>query len=139
MRAIFAGTPEFARVALAALHAAGHDIVAVFTQPDRAAGRGLTLAQSPVKQEALRCGLLVVQPQSLRSGKPGAQDAMALLKQLRPDLMVVAAYGLLLPKRFWTFRVWDASIFMHPYCRAGGGQHRFSARWRRATPKRESP
>ncbi|MFZ9480671.1 MAG: methionyl-tRNA formyltransferase [Burkholderiaceae bacterium] len=98
MRLVFAGTPEFARVALVALHAAGHDIVAVFTQPDRAAGRGLTLAQSPVKQEASRCGLLVVQPQSLRSGKPGAQEAVALLQQLQPDLMVVAAYGLLLPQ-----------------------------------------
>lgn len=97
MRLVFAGTPEFARAALSALHAAGHDIVAVFTQPDRASGRGLMLSQSPVKERALQLGLPVVQPVSLREGKPGADEARALLQSLAPDVMVVAAYGLILP------------------------------------------
>lgn len=98
MRLVFAGTPEFARVALSALYQAGHEIVAVLTQPDRASGRGLSLAHSPVKQEALRLGLTVLQPTSLRDDKPGAQETKAALQTLAPDVMVVAAYGLLLPQ-----------------------------------------
>ncbi|WVN41814.1 methionyl-tRNA formyltransferase [beta proteobacterium MWH-UniP1] len=98
MRLVFAGTPEFARRALTALHQAGHDIVAVLTQPDRVSGRGLTLSMSPVKSEALRLGLPVFQPQSLRQGKPGAQETKEALSALSPELMVVAAYGLILPK-----------------------------------------
>jgi methionyl-tRNA formyltransferase len=66
MRVIFAGTPEFARSALAALHEAGHDIVGVLTQPDRQAGRGMKLQASAVKQFALSKGLAVVQPHSLK-------------------------------------------------------------------------
>ncbi|MBU3724581.1 MAG: methionyl-tRNA formyltransferase [Burkholderiaceae bacterium] len=97
MRLVFAGTPEFARVALAALSQAGHEILAVFTQPDRPKGRGLDVVQSPVKQEALRLGVNVLQPQSLRQGRPGAEEAKAALRTLGPDLMVVAAYGLILP------------------------------------------
>ena len=65
MRLVFAGTPGFARLALTALHQAGHVIVAVLTQPDRVSGRGLELSMSPVKREALRLGLAVLQPQSL--------------------------------------------------------------------------
>lgn len=98
MRLVFAGTPEFARHALTALHEAGHDIVMVLTQPDRAAGRGLSMSLSPVKQEALRLGLPVLQPVSLKIDQPGAQEAKSELRRLQPDLMVVAAYGLLLPK-----------------------------------------
>ena len=93
MHIIFAGTPEFARVALTALHAAGHTVAAVLTQPDRPAGRGMKLKASPVKQEALRLGLPVLQPASLKT--PEAQDA---LSALNADLMVVAAYGLILPQ-----------------------------------------
>lgn len=98
MRLVFAGTPEFARLALTALHQAGHDIVAVLTQPDRVSGRGLELSISPVKREALRLGLTVLQPMSLREGRPGRDEAMAALSALKPELMVVAAYGLILPK-----------------------------------------
>lgn len=98
MRLVFAGTPEFARLALTALHQAGHEIVAVLTQPDRVSGRGLALSMSPVKREALRLGLPVLQPQSLRQGRPGADQAMQELSALAPELMVVAAYGLILPK-----------------------------------------
>ena len=93
MHIIFAGTPEFARVALTALHAAGHTVAAVLTQPDRPAGRGMKLKASPVKQEALRLGLPILQPVSLKT--PEIQDA---LSALNADLMVVAAYGLILPQ-----------------------------------------
>ena len=93
MHIIFAGTPEFARVALTALHAAGHTVAAVLTQPDRPAGRGMKLKPSPVKQEALRMGLPILQPVSLKT--PEIQDA---LSALNADLMVVAAYGLILPQ-----------------------------------------
>ncbi len=102
MRIVFAGTPRFASEALVALHQAGHEIVAVLTQPDRQSGRGLVLSQSPVKQAALALGLRVLQPMSLREGKPGAEEAVVTLKTLAPDLMVVAAYGLILPLRVLT-------------------------------------
>ena len=101
MRVIFAGTPEFARSALAALHTAGHDIVGVFTQPDRPAGRGMKLQASAVKQLALQLGLPVVQPHSLKlDGKypDGARLAKEFLDAAQADVMVVAAYGLILPQ-----------------------------------------
>lgn len=101
MRLVFAGTPEFARVALAQLHAAGHDIALVLTQPDRPAGRGMKLQPSAVKHFALEHQLTVAQPASLRlDGKfpQQAQAAQALMTQARADAMVVVAYGLLLPQ-----------------------------------------
>lgn len=97
MRIVFAGTPDFARAALLALHQAGHDIVAVLTQPDRPSGRGRVLVPSPVKELAQKLGLQIMQPESLRIGKPGAEEAHAKLRLLAPELMVVAAYGLILP------------------------------------------
>jgi len=103
MRLVFAGTPEFARVALDALLAAGHDIDLVLTQPDRPAGRGLKLTPSPVKQAAQAAGIEVIQPRSLRLDGPYPDDAArardALLR-VTPEVMVVAAYGLILP--CWT-------------------------------------
>ena len=101
MRLIFAGTPEFARVALEQLHAAGHDIVLVLTQPDRPAGRGLKLQPSAVKQFALDHSLNLAQPRSLRlDGKfpEDAQDAREAMAAAQADAMVVAAYGLILPQ-----------------------------------------
>lgn len=101
MRIVFAGTPEFARLALERLHAAGFQIPLVLTQPDRPAGRGLKLQPSPVKQFAETHGLPVAQPRSLRTdGKFPEQAAAAreLLEAARPDAMVVAAYGLILPQ-----------------------------------------
>ncbi|MDY6812263.1 MAG: methionyl-tRNA formyltransferase [Pseudomonadota bacterium] len=92
MRIVFAGTPAFAVPALAALLAAGQRVVGVLTQPDRPAGRGRRLQVSPVKQLALAHGLPVQQPTSLR-----AAEAEAELAALAPELMVVVAYGLLLP------------------------------------------
>ena len=98
MRIVFAGTPEFAVPSLAALLAAGHDLVAVYTQPDRPAGRGRRLQQSPVKQLALAHGLAVYQPESLKRDRA----AVTQLRDLGADLMVVVAYGLLLPQRVFT-------------------------------------
>jgi len=101
LKLAFAGTPEFACVALAALHAAGHQVALVLTQPDRPAGRGLRLQASPVKQFALAHGLTVAQPRSLRlEGKypQDAAEAQALLQAGKFDAMVVAAYGLILPQ-----------------------------------------
>ncbi|WP_313371855.1 methionyl-tRNA formyltransferase [Achromobacter animicus] len=101
MRIVFAGTPEFARIAFDALRAAGHDIPLVMTQPDRPAGRGLKLTPSPVKQAALDAGIAVAQPRSLRlDGRypDEAAEARALLEGVAPDVMVVAAYGLILPQ-----------------------------------------
>ncbi len=101
MRVVFAGTPEFARVALERLHAAGFDIPLVLTQPDRPAGRGMKLQASPVKQFALDHGIAVAQPHSLRlDGKypDEAAAARAAIEVAQADVMVVAAYGLILPQ-----------------------------------------
>ena len=101
MRVIFAGTPEFARVALAHLHEAGFDIPLVLTQPDRPAGRGMKLQASAVKQWAQAQQIRVAQPRSLRlDGKypEDAAAARAAIETARADVMVVAAYGLILPQ-----------------------------------------
>ena len=101
MRLIFAGTPEFAQVAMAALHAAGHEIVLVLSQPDRPAGRGMKLQASPVKQWALDHAVPVAQPRSLRLDGKYPEDAAAArhtLLDAQADAMIVAAYGLILPQ-----------------------------------------
>ena len=92
MRVVFAGTPEFAALALAALTQAGHNIVLVLTQPDRPAGRGMRVASSPVKTLALRHSLPLQQPESLK-----ATSAQEEIRACAADVMVVAAYGLILP------------------------------------------
>jgi methionyl-tRNA formyltransferase len=93
MRLVFAGTPDFAAAALKALIAAGHDIPLVLTQPDRPAGRGMKLRMSPVKELAMAHGLTVAQPDNLKTG-----DARQPILDSQADVMVVAAYGLLLPQ-----------------------------------------
>jgi methionyl-tRNA formyltransferase len=104
MKVIFAGTPEFAAQALASIHAAGFEIPLVLTQPDRPAGRGLQMHASAVKQFALAHGIEVLQPLSLRqdSADPEraaqARGAHARLLATDYDVMVVAAYGLILPR-----------------------------------------
>jgi methionyl-tRNA formyltransferase len=101
LRVIFAGTPQFAAHALAAIHAAGFTVPLVLTQPDRPAGRGMKLTPSPVKRFALDQGLPVAQPPSLRrAGKypEQADEAIERLLATPHDVMVVAAYGLLLPQ-----------------------------------------
>jgi methionyl-tRNA formyltransferase len=92
VKIIFAGTPQFAASALAALMK-HHQIVAVLTQPDRPSGRGMQLTASPVKQLATQHGLPVLQPASLK-----AEEAQQVIARLDADVMVVAAYGLILPK-----------------------------------------
>jgi methionyl-tRNA formyltransferase len=119
LRLVFAGTPEFAVPSLAAALASGNDMLAVYTQPDRPAGRGRQLAPSPVKQLALQHGIDVRQPESLRT--PEAQEA---LRALQPDLMIVVAYGLLLPQKVLdipTHGCWNVHASLLP-------------RWRGAAP-----
>ncbi len=98
MKIIFAGTPEFAATALQALLDAGHDIVAVYTQPDRPAGRGQKLNPSAVKALALQYHLPVHQPLSLKSSSEEGLAAQQQLRDYAADVMVVAAYGLILPQ-----------------------------------------
>jgi methionyl-tRNA formyltransferase len=97
LRIIFAGTPEFAAGCLASLIESRHHVVAVYTQPDRPAGRGRRLTPSPVKELALVHGLPVHQPASLRT-----PEAQAELATLEADIMVVVAYGLILPREILT-------------------------------------
>ncbi|NMM27634.1 MAG: methionyl-tRNA formyltransferase [Glaciimonas sp.] len=101
MKILFAGTPEFAAAALRSLHQAGFEIALVLSQPDRPAGRGMQLQASPVKQYAVTHGIAVAQPASLRLDGKSAQEARdvhALLRATDHDVMVVAAYGLILPR-----------------------------------------
>lgn len=93
MKVIFAGTPDFAAFALKAIAAAGFEVPLVLTQPDRPKGRGMQLQASPVKQAAAALGLTVAQPPSLRN-----EEAQELLRKQHADVMVVAAYGLILPQ-----------------------------------------
>lgn len=93
MRVVFAGTPDFAAAALQAILAAGVEVPLVLTQPDRPAGRGMSLQASPVKQLALKHDLRLHQPASLKS-----EEARQPIVDARPDVMVVAAYGLILPQ-----------------------------------------
>jgi len=92
IKTIFMGTSEFAVASLHSLLSPGYEVVAVVTQPDRPAGRGLALKASPVKETALKTGLRVLQPERMK--EPGSVEALAAL---RPDLMVVVAYGQILP------------------------------------------
>jgi methionyl-tRNA formyltransferase len=118
MRIVFAGTPEFAVPSLRAAAQRG-EVVAVYTQPDRPAGRGRELQASPVKREALQRGIPVLQPETLR--REVSRDA---LRALKPDLMVVVAYGLLLPQSILDIPVhgcWNVHASLLP-------------RWRGAAP-----
>lgn len=118
MRIVFAGTPEFAVSSLRAA-ARHHEVVAVYTQPDRPAGRGRGLAPSPVKLEAVARGIPVYQPESLKEAAAQQQ-----LRDLQPDLMVVVAYGLILPKAVLaipTHGCWNVHASLLP-------------RWRGAAP-----
>ena len=119
LRILFAGTPDFAVVPLNALVAQGFAPIAVLTQPDRPAGRGREPQASPVKRAALSAGIDVYQPQSLRNA-----EARELVASLAPDLMVVVAYGLLLPADILsipTFGCWNIHASLLP-------------RWRGAAP-----
>ena len=93
LRIIFAGTPDFAATALAALIKSEHQVIAVYTQPDRPAGRGRKLRASPVKEVALENDIPVLQPNNLKEA-----EAQEILQSFHADVMVVAAYGLILPQ-----------------------------------------
>ena len=92
MRIVFMGTPDFAAASLKKLLTEGFDVVGVFTQPDKPKGRGMEMAYSPVKDLALQAGLPVFQPEKMRDG-----TALAILRELKPDILVVVAYGRILP------------------------------------------
>jgi methionyl-tRNA formyltransferase len=127
LRVVFAGTPEFARVALERLHAAGFTVPLVLTQPDRPAGRGMKLQASPVKQFALEHGIAVAQPRSLRlDGRhpDEAAAARAAIEAAHADVMVVAAYGLILPQ-------WVLDAFKHGCLNIHAS---LLPRWRGAAP-----
>lgn len=119
MRIVFAGTPEFAVPCLEAVLASGHELVAVYTQPDRPAGRGRALAASPVKQRALAAGVPVEQPENFKS-----IESRQRLAAYRPDLMIVVAYGLILSQKVLDLPVhgcWNVHASLLP-------------RWRGAAP-----
>lgn len=142
MRLIFAGTPEFARVALEHLQQGAHQIALVLTQPDRPGGRGMKLQASSVKQFAIEHGLPVAQPRSLRlDGKypEDAQAARSAIEAAQADAMVVAAYGLILPQwvldtmaapgKFGCFNIhasllprWRGAAPIHRAIEAGDGE-----------------
>ena len=118
MRIVVAGTPAFAVPSLRAAHAQG-EVVAVYTQPDRPAGRGRGLTPSPVKLEAIQRGIPVLQPETLKR-----KETQEALRQLQPDLLVVVAYGLILPRAVLEiprFGCWNVHASLLP-------------RWRGAAP-----
>ena len=118
LKLVFAGTPEFAVPSLRAALAGG-EVLAVFTQPDRPAGRGRQPTPSPVKQAALEANVRVLQPETLRT-----PEAQAVLAQLQPDLLIVVAYGLILPQAVLDiprFGAWNVHASLLP-------------RWRGAAP-----
>ena len=90
---VYMGTPDFAVPALESIISEGHNVQAVFAQPDKPAGRGYNLRKPPVKICAEKHGIAVYQPEKLRDS-----DAEAVIKQLNPDIIVVAAYGQILPE-----------------------------------------
>ncbi|MCL2508828.1 MAG: methionyl-tRNA formyltransferase [Oscillospiraceae bacterium] len=93
MKVVFMGTPDFAVPCLQRLIADGHDVTGVFTQPDKPKGRGNVIAAPPVKEEALKNGIAVYQPRSMRDG-----EALEILREITPELIVVVAFGKILPK-----------------------------------------
>ena len=97
MKIVFMGTPDFAVPCLRTLAESSHEVAAVFTQPDKPKGRGYKMISTPVKAAAEEYGLPVYQPLSLRKGED-AEEAMNILKDIAPDLIVVTAYGQILPK-----------------------------------------
>jgi len=135
MKVAFAGTPEFASVALERLHAAGFTIPLVLTQPDRPAGRGMKLQASPVKQFAQAHGIPVAQPRSLRLDGKYPEDALAAraaLEAADANVLVVAAYGLILPQ--WVLDGVPAQRAGHTWLGCLNIHASLLPRWRGAAP-----
>lgn len=122
MRIVFCGTPEFSVVPLEKLISNNHNVVAVYTQPDRGVGRGRKVQFSPVKQRALDNGIDVFQPSSLKDNQ-----AITTLKKLKPDLIIVVAYGLILPQSVLdipTVSCWNIHASLLPRWRGAAPIHR---------------
>lgn len=123
MRIIFMGTPEFAVPCLERLIQDGHEVSGVFTQPDKPKGRGYSVMPPPVKQAALKAGIPVYQPASVKT-----EAAFAQLKALDPELIVVVAYGKILPQAVLDLPHMGASMCMHRCCRGCAARRRSSGR-----------
>ena len=131
MRILFMGTPDFAVASLKRLVEDGHDICGVFTQPDKPKNRGHKLAFSPVKEYALSQDLAVYQPLKMRDG-----EAMSIVEELAPELIVVAAYGKILPEDILNYPKYGS---IRPCCPSTGGRRPstgpfWTARRRPASP-----
>ena len=122
MRIVFMGTPDFSVPVLDALIEAGHEIAGVVTQPDKPKGRGKAVAMTPVKEKALEHGLSVYQPLKVRT-----PEFVQVLRELKPDVMVVVAFGQILTK-CWISRLWGASMSTRPCSPSTGGRRRSSGR-----------
>lgn len=113
MKIVFMGTPDFAVPSLHALTEAGYAVAAVVTQPDKPKGRGKTLLPTPVKEEAVMHDIPVYQPEKVRNNP----EFLEILKEINPDIIVVAAMDRLFQKKSWNFRNLDVSIFMRLFFR----------------------
>lgn len=123
MRIVFMGTPDFAEESLRALLEAGEDVAAVFTQPDKPRGRGMQESFSPVKTLAVERGIPVYQPATFKDGA-----ATELLRTLAPELLVVVAYGRILPQTFLDVANTAASMSMARSCRNTAALRPFNGR-----------
>lgn len=112
MKTVFMGTPDFAAEVLKALYDSDNEVAMVFTQPDRAKDRGKKIQFTPVKELALVHGTAVYQPEKLRTD----QAVMEELKKVSPDIIVVAAYGQILPEEVLKMPSTAASTYMPRFC-----------------------
>lgn len=108
---VFMGTPAFSVPILRMVHEEGYEVLAVVTQPDRPVGRKRVLTPPPVKDEAIRLGLHVIQPEKLRDS-----SELDEILSLNPDIIITATFGQILPKNYWMLHVWVALMFMHRCC-----------------------
>ena len=131
MRVVFMGTPDFAVPSLQALLDAGHEVAAVYTQPDKPQGRKQILTAPPVKELALQHNIPVYQPATLKN-----EDEQARLRELAPEVIIVVAYGKLLPKAVLDIPPHGCTV---RFCRAGAARPPFSGRSSQATKRRASP
>ena len=133
MNIIFAGTPEFSAVSLQSLVDAGYRVPLVITQPDRRAGRGMSVSKSEVKEMATGLGIETYQPSSLKS-----PEVLEKLKSVNADLMIVVAFGKSYQNQFWMLFVLDVLMSMLLYYPDGEAPRQFSAQSWRAIQRRVS-
>ncbi|GAK87138.1 methionyl-tRNA formyltransferase [Vibrio ponticus] len=130
LRIVFAGTPDFAARHLAALLSSEHEVIAVYTQPDRPAGRGKKLTASAVKQIAVEHNIPVYQPENFKS-----DEAKQELADLNADIMVVVAYGLLLPQVVLDTPNWVVLTYTAQFFHAGVALHLSNVQFGQVMPK----